>query len=448
MEQKYINACLVGDTDTIKQMIKIESKRFRSNELLSKCLNVACVYGHSEIVRTILTSSKYLRENYYHTCPNLLECVCKGANNEVMNTVAELHMFPSLLSTVILNKIWQEGLMYACKEGNMEFIKNCLSKTLCDISTNFWNSCLDNACESGNIEVVNFVIDKGVSMYGQRLRSACKGGNIEVVKLMIQKGSNDWNEGLKMACSIGDINIAKLIIKHGGVDDWNIALCYACGGGHIDIIDFLITKGANDYSGSLAFACSGGHTNVVKFLFGRIDAGVGVEVGVDVNINIWLSHACGQGHMEIVKILIDRGANNFYHGLVNACYGRHIDIVKLLLLTLDATDINNALYMVTKNVHNFVSMEPIEKDIVWLLINNGANNFYCLEQTTDFQLYCLYSAYKQLSCSKDTKYLALLQEYPPYVLFVGCKNKYTVNNSPNCCLKRLPVELFRLLFEY
>jgi hypothetical protein len=73
----------------------------------------------------------------------------------------------------------------------------------------------------------------------------------------------------------------------------------ACHGGHLDIIKFMIEKGADDWNGGLYNACYGGQVDIVKFM---------IEKGA-YNWNRGLYGACYGGHLDIVKFMIEKGAN-------------------------------------------------------------------------------------------------------------------------------------------
>ena len=67
---------------------------------------------------------------------------------------------------------------------------------------------------------------------------AARGGHRDIVELMITKGANDWNWALSWAASYGHIDIVKLMVEKGA-NDLNSAMMHTR---HLDIIAFLIQK--------------------------------------------------------------------------------------------------------------------------------------------------------------------------------------------------------------
>ena len=79
---------------------------------------------------------------------------------------------------------------------------------------------------------------------------------------------------------------------------WNYGLYGACQGGHMDIVNLMIEKGADRWNSGLVYACSGGHIAIVKLM---------IEKGAN-QWNWGLEAACVGGHIDIVKIMIEKGA--------------------------------------------------------------------------------------------------------------------------------------------
>ncbi len=53
-------------------------------------------------------------------------------------------------------------------------------------------------------------------------------------------------------------------------------------------------------------------------------------------LNYALYYACRGGHIKIIKMMIEKGANHWGWGLSGACLGEHVDIVELMLNFMDS----------------------------------------------------------------------------------------------------------------
>jgi hypothetical protein len=114
------------------------------------------------------------------------------------------------------------------------------------------------------------------------------------------------------------------------------ALYSACCLGDLVRVRSLLDDGADLHQGNdsmLLCACRKGHVEVIKLLLDR-----GAEVDrVDSNGFTALGWACRKGHVEVIKLLLDRGAKVDRAGsdgstaLRRACHGGHVEVVKLLL---------------------------------------------------------------------------------------------------------------------
>jgi len=145
--------------------------------------------------------------------------------------------------------------------------------------------------------------------------------------------------------------------------DINKAFVFACKSGNIDIIKLLILHGANNWNSGLVSACEHGHENLIDFLCQK-------------GANIWdqaTRVACRNGQKKIAKKILKYYPyciDSAFHG---ACEGGHINLVNYLIYfgvpkwyigRISNMDIG--LYFACKNGH---------KEIIKLLIKNGANNW-------------------------------------------------------------------------
>lgn len=442
LRQKYLDACLGGDTDTIIHMIKTEDLNFRNKNFLIQCLKHASKGHNIDICKIILGHRNILEKFDYVELYIIVSDACRNG---------DLNIFKFYLSQTACCKINSVSSVNffreACKSGNIELVKYILDssknllKSLCDRGGDF----LHSACISGNVEIVNFIITHAKCNWNWGLYEACgaNGDHIEIVELMIKKGAisfdgcfegaclagnkkiidllierkvtrNEWDEGMCHASRGGCMDVVVYMVLKGATN-WNGGMMHACDGGHLDIVKFMILQGANDWNTSLFWASRKGHLEIVKFML----------LQGATNFDDCLNCACLCGDIDFVKTVVEKGATNWDEGLIQACKGGHVILVKLMLHH-GATNLNEGL----KNTSN--------KDICIFLINNGADDLNCLTNIHDFRLSYMYHKFKGY-CNN---YMDLLSEYPPYVLFVGSKL------SKNNCVKRLPVELFRTLVQY
>ena len=118
------------------------------------------------------------------------------------------------------------------------------------------------------------------------------------------------------------------------------ALTLACAGGHEELVELLISRGANiehkDKKGftPLILAATAGHEKVVETL---LKNGAEMEAQSERTKDTPLSLACSGGRYEVVELLLNIGANkehrnvSDYTPLSLAASGGYVNIIKLLL---------------------------------------------------------------------------------------------------------------------
>lgn len=99
-------------------------------------------------------------------------------------------------------------------------------------------------------------------------------------------------------------------------------------------INFPLTEGGFSGNTPLMYGCAGGHEEVVKFL---LEHGANVE-DHNENGHTPLMEAASAGHVGLAKILLEHGAGINTHSnefkesaLTLACYKGHLDMVRFLL---------------------------------------------------------------------------------------------------------------------
>lgn len=494
LEQYYLDTSEVGDFEAFINLIKKETKTFKSNELLRKCLNNACEGGHKKIVVAIL---KYREITNYPLQIFGINWGCygyyalyyafKGGNIDIINMIA-WRTFSYTRHQLSKEYIWRYGLMGACESNRINIFETYVNKVSC--TSDFINDCFQNACLSdNNIDMINYLITKGATLWDGGLLYACRGGCIQNVKLMIKHGASDWDNGMYEACFAGHAEITELMIDCGAKFTTK-NIYHACRHGLIKIIKCMYTMCVGICYGTCLFeACKNNQMEVVNFLLPRIST---------YYYNHGLEGACAGGHLNIAELMIQKGAANLESSLYAACVHDQIDAVKFMIaagasdphgrclrtrgfcnnidvlkaLTIRETmdwdegllavchsgNIKTVKYILENYPNKPIPITKLNRaldkarnhvngvDIVNLLLQNGADNLKLLKGFTDFKLYCRYLNCLNIIPNKNNgNYLKYLKQFPPYILFIGCR---LTKLNKNCCIKKLPVELFKLLSEY
>lgn len=212
-----------------------------------------------------------------------------------------------------------------------------------------WTS-LMSACQGGHTNIVLMLIQKGANINHfssdgyTPIGIACKHENTDVLRLLISHGANVEtadNKGLtplRIACDQVHVNIVKMLINAGAdvnhVDINNISpLNVACKYGEYTIVESLINGKASidlsDNQGNtpLLRACEFGHLNIVQLLI-KMDCDL-----LHANNMGWtpLLVAVRQKYGDIINLLQMQGASFGKGDLFVACEKGHIQIVKLLI---------------------------------------------------------------------------------------------------------------------
>ena len=232
----------------------------------------------------------------------------------------------------------------------------------------FWK-----AFEHGDLEVARRLLDDGLPIDEAAehprsswtpLYSACYSGHLEVVKLLLgrgasARGSGQYSSPLHGAVraayphtqpsSLNGLEIMRLLISHGAEVSGTTArapLWSACFGGSLEAARMLLDAGAfvdpisiNDYSvdpgtgTALSLAAEKGHCALVALLLER---GADIDRCADRRGEVALGFACRANHGDVVRLLLDNGANPEGRGfteppLYTAAYRASSDVLRTLL---------------------------------------------------------------------------------------------------------------------
>ena len=268
------------------------------------------------------------------------------------------------------------------------------------------------------LSAVQKLLDKGAQIDAQEnkdgwtaLMYASARGHSEIVRLLVDRGAElditdkkDGETALILASARGHSEIVKILLDKGAniqaMNDFGwTALALASTHGHSEIVRLLVDRGANvqtiskgnpykfrEYEGfrgsvggirfydfrmtALMLASARGHSEIVKIL---LDKGAEIHVR-DFQDQTALMMASENGHLEVVKVLLKAGArpNDITNGLTNVFMitvnGSPLEVEKVE--TVNPNDTNNrkkqmtALALASTHGHS---------EIVKILLSAGAD---------------------------------------------------------------------------
>lgn len=285
------------------------------------------------------------------TIPNNFRTACATGSMKVIRYF--LNQYPDLKKT--------DGICYACIADRIEIVKFLVAN---EVNFHMINEkALISACCFGSLKIVEFLVEIGANIHidnEKPLYAAGKNNHPAIVKFLVEKGAN----------------------LHIVVDT---IILDSCVKGFLQMIKCLAELGVNlrdlcaaDFHPPFVIACHYGHLDVVLFL---------IEQGINVNMNDGkaIQQACISGHKKIVQILMEHGANfRSPQLLVKACEYGQIDILKLLVeqgADLDACDDYN-MDLIRMTFNKNINHEN-HYQIIQYLLSKGLE----LDETHDRFLY-------------------------------------------------------------
>lgn len=338
-------------------------------------------------------------------------------------------LFFSLKEMALIN------LYEPCFRGDINLVDAYIKQShekKCD-----WNSGLWGACRGGHINLVRLMISSGASLLIHGFELACANGHMDIVQFMLllpkantshrhshshdnadannndHSRSNDracnyewFCSGLEYACEGGHVDIVQLMVSKGA-DNLTVGFWNACEFGHINVVHFLISKGMTSDQSSLEFSCRGGRcVDVVQLMVAKLKA-----QGDEIDWNSAFEFACIGGNMDILKFIIfnadqadqakqaDKAIYNLSCGLRQACIYDHIKVVQFLVPK-----------MKNETSWDIFLLEALARehlDIAHLLILKGAkiNNNFAIDDSTIVKLLYLGCPLVKFSNMHKYKYL-------------------------------------------
>jgi ankyrin repeat protein len=337
----------------------------------NEALHLACINNHIDVAELIINKSKHIKGTY----TDVLIDVCKEGHYEMAeflitnckNRIRSFHnalkisiymKYQNIVDLLISNgadisKIKSENLLECIKRKDFKKVKNLLLEGVKPKA-----GCLAQALVTDSY--------RPMTIYGRKDEYIVKENQLEIIKLLIINGANVHekdNETLIRMCKIGNIEIVKLLIKKKAnvqARD-NLALTRAAGYGHCEIVKLLLSKGALINDEAFKYACMFKHYEVIKLL---------IDNGVDTNEHLLMNII---DNYDMVEYLINKGIDITNDEiLIKACHNGDYNIIKLLIDNGANKDIKTTVHKQTL----IKAVEEYDYKIVKLLINIGADVNY------------------------------------------------------------------------
>jgi ankyrin repeat protein len=251
-------------------------------------------------------------------------------------------------------------LIGAASDGDKKAIQALLKDSV-DVNVRDWDdlTALIPAASSGHLEICKLLVKEGIDVNAQdkdgitALMEASIMGHNKVVEFLIEKGA-DVNAAassqvtaLWLAASEGRVDVMKTLIKNGadasnarvdGID----ALMTASVGGHSEAVGLLLEHGAdptvtdNDGLTPLMNAAENGTVATIKLLVDHVNDPSYVKLMSNTGFTP-LIIASAHGHVDAVDYLVEAGSDldavhvNLVTALMYAAASNHIDVMKILI---------------------------------------------------------------------------------------------------------------------
>ena len=209
--------------------------------------------------------------------------------------------YATVRSYLYNNRSPLEILYQAALEGEIQAMYNQL-KLYPELRKKYvYTLTLKEAAEGGHRAIIDLLLELGADSY-EILSGAAKGGHLDIVKEEVAaKGIISIPLGIAayFAATNNRIEVLDYILS---LDSSKAVLNGAISGagqsGNIKLVEYLIAKGADNYTALLEGAAASGRLNIFKLYWGKVKAD---------NVCYILSAAVDSGHLTVVKYLHKKG---------------------------------------------------------------------------------------------------------------------------------------------
>ncbi len=238
-----------------------------------------------------------------------------------------------------------QGLAYAMQANDRSMILFCLDKKANP------SQVLQYAINLDDSELFDLLIQQYGASKNVALQKGIQSNNFTYATIALNFGA-DPNSGMLDAIKLNDLNFVDLLFKYNAVASKPEYIQQAVDVNNIEIIQALISKGA-DANNGMAMAIAKQDVNIVKLLLETADA----------TLKEYISSASALGSHQITQMLLDGGAEP-NDGMLSAVSKQQIANATLLISRGGDSTPEKLIIAAVNNDH---------VDMVKLLVENSAN---------------------------------------------------------------------------
>lgn len=300
------------------QMVKMLMASGWSIGNLDNAVNIACLHGHLEIFNYF---NKEEGHNIVHYNPKPLYNAIQSGKLAMVKCVLDCTIF-----------IPSDALWVAASVGNFEIFQH-----LFDASSEnpkqaeMLQRGLCRAAEKGHVKIVKFFLDLNtIPIPHGVFHDSISNGHINVVQLFLAAGIDLNDDTMCLTYAVDHPSILQLLLQHGVNTLIDEAFLEAAKKGILESMTLLLENGAvveylGGTKGALFYAALNGHTKCVLCL---------LKAGLTVNLDASLVAAVANEHFQVVKDLLQFGANVNSRNTETLCLATSngsLEMVRLLL---------------------------------------------------------------------------------------------------------------------
>jgi hypothetical protein len=350
---------IVGSYDRAQSFMTVLNHPLTASEIRSHKIGfgVVCYYGDLLGVQYYLKRDKNWDYGMFNAC--------YGGHSKIVDLMIAQGA-----------RSFEQGLYYACAGGQLTLVKRMF-----DCGVNKIGSSMVVACKNGHTEVVRMLLSWGFKCSEMCFTWVCAGGHCAIAQLLIDSGiegvgrlghfafhaskERAWRSAETPPDATPPSAPVYLMFLERGLISYKQALLEACLHDLRPVVQMIIKQGYTDFAESLPVACCHGRYEIVKMMLESVGGYLGDPV-----VDGCLELACRSGHLNVVRLLIEKGDKDIDWdlGLRGACESGNRELVDLMIAH-GATYWNRGLRHAITSAHYAIAE---------MMLDHGANDWEVL----------------------------------------------------------------------